>query len=368
MDARLLMCCAGRTPEVHAINTLNDNKRKALRLAALADYLRDAPHSKDEILLHFSALGLSVSRRGVERCLRDLHDLQLGLDTHQERLTSVRRYFIPRQAAALPPVQALLTHSAVRLLYHHTPGYNALYHAALEKLAAHLPEPAQALMRSSTAALARRRGQTVQVGESQLDLGRSLELVAQGWFERRRLGFDYRSAGRETWKPTQLEVYFVELSRGNLAPYLIGFSPLHGAIRTFKVSRMRGFTLLSGPGAYHIDPDFDPSDYLEGAWGVVGSSGSGLRPVRLRFAPEVAYRILEGGYPWLRTAQAQPDGSLEVTFEVGTSEQGFPLELLSWVLSWGASVQVLEPESLRARCLTEARRVLGLYSATPDQS
>ncbi len=342
------------------MDTLNDNKRKALRLAALADYLRDAPRSKDEIVLHFSALGLSVSRRGVERCLRDLQDLQLGLDAQQEPLTRMHRYHIPRQAAALPPVQALLTHSAVRLLYHHTPGYNALYHAALEKLTSHLPETARDLMNSSTAALARRRGETVQVGDSQLDLGRSLELVAQGWFERRRLGFDYRSAGREVWKSIQLEVYFVELSRGNLAPYLIGFSLLHQAIRTFKVSRMRGLTLLSGPEAYSIDPNFDPFDYLEGAWGVMGSSGSGLCQVRLRFAPEVAYRILEGGYPWLRSAQQQPGGGLEVELEVGTSE-GFPLELLSWVLSWGASVEVLEPDSLRMRCREEARLLLELY-------
>lgn len=114
-----------------------------------------------------------------------------------------------------------------------------------------------------------------------------------------------------------------------------------------------------------IDPELYPSDYLEGAWGVVESSGSELLPVGLRFTLEVDYRILEGGYSWHRTAQAQPDGCLEMTLEVGTSEGGFPLELLSWVLSWGASVQVLEPESLRARCLEESRRVVGLYSAVP---
>jgi predicted DNA-binding transcriptional regulator YafY len=45
---------------------------------------------------------------------------------------------------------------------------------------------------------------------------------------------------------------------------------------------------------------------------------------------------------------------------VGTTSDNFPLELLSWVQSWGARVEVLEPESLRSRWLQEARAVAAL--------
>jgi predicted DNA-binding transcriptional regulator YafY len=92
---------------------------------------------------------------------------------------------------------------------------------------------------------------------------------------------------------------------------------------------------------------------------VVGSSGGVPVEVRLRFRPEAAYRILEGGYPNLRIASRLPDGGLEVCITVGTNNDNFPLELLSWVQSWGPRVEVLEPASLRQRWLWEAKEVAG---------
>jgi predicted DNA-binding transcriptional regulator YafY len=71
------------------------NKQKALRLVALAELLREAPRSKDEIMAHFSALEVAVSKRSVERCLRDLYDLGLGLNMVKDPSTRVQRYFIP---------------------------------------------------------------------------------------------------------------------------------------------------------------------------------------------------------------------------------------------------------------------------------
>jgi len=335
------------------------NKRKALRLAALAELLRDKPRSKDEILEHFAALELAVSKSSVERCLRDLYDLKVGLDALQENLTAPKRYFIPRQSRALPPVEALLTHSAVRLLYHHSPGYQGRYLAALEHLAAALPEPARGVSEKSTQDLRSRRGERVKVGERDIDLGRNLELVAQAWFERRILTFDYLSPGGSgAWRKKELEVYFVEISRANLEMYVIGFErSWHRQTLTFKLNRMSSPLFLGGEDAYRVPDDFDPTHFLSSAWGVIGTSGGGLTTVKLRFSPEAAYRILEGAYPALDIEGVTADGSLTATLEVGSDNAGFPLELLSWIQGWGSRVEVLGPPELRSRWLSEARQV-----------
>lgn len=335
------------------------NKRKALRLAALADFLRDKPRSKEEILTHFRDLEMGVSKSSVERCLRDLHDLRLGMDTLQESLTQPRRYFIARQTRAMHPIEALLTHSAVRLLYHHAPGFQGRYLAALESLAAALPEPARAVASRSTQDLRARRGERVRVGDVDIDLGKNLELVAQAWFEHRILAFDYLSPGGSgAWRKKELEVYFVEISRANLEMYVIGYErSWHRQRLTFKLNRMRDPLFRSGVGAYAIPDDFDPRHFLSSAWGVIGTSGAGLTTVRLRFAPQVAYRILEGAYPTLEVEEIEADGSVMAHLEVGTDTQGFPRELLSWVQSWGSWVKVLGPPELRKRWLEEARQV-----------
>ncbi|MCS7058547.1 MAG: WYL domain-containing protein, partial [Meiothermus sp.] len=158
-----------------------------------------------------------------------------------------------------------------------------------------------------------------------------------------------------------LEVYFLEVSRTNLGMYVIGYERgYHKALRTYKLSRMRRVRLVGEPGAYTIPKDFDPREYLSNAWGVIGSSGRPPVEVRLLFRPEAVYRVEEGGYPNLQIIQKHPDGSLEVSITTGTDNDNFPLELLSWVQSWGARVEVLAPENLRRRWLEEARQVAAI--------
>jgi predicted DNA-binding transcriptional regulator YafY len=77
----------------------------------------------------------------------------------------------------------------------------------------------------------------------------------------------------------------------------------------------------------------------------------------LRFAPEAANRIREGGYPNLRIDTELPKGGLEVSVQAGTDSDGFPREILPWVQSWGPRVEVIAPEALRRRWLEEARQV-----------
>lgn len=322
--------------------------KKSLRLMQIRDLLRGKEHTSQQLVEAISALAPEerINLRTIQRCLEDLIRL------NQVERDDTRRPPLYRISEKLSAVEALVTHSALRMLYHHTPGYNPHYFNALNKLARQLPEPAQTVALQSTLEHKNRR----------MDEGEALEAVAKAWFNRQIIEFDYlKPGGSGAYRKNILEVYFIEISRANLGLYVIGYERgFHKAVRTYKLGRMRGVRTVSHAGAYAIPHHFDPRGYLSNAWGVVGSSGGKPVAVRLRFRPEAAYRIREGGYPNLQQIGQLEDGSILVVIIVGTQEDGFPLELLSWVQSWGSRVEVLEPQNLRQRWLDEARLVAGL--------
>ncbi|MBO1437418.1 WYL domain-containing transcriptional regulator [Meiothermus sp. CFH 77666] len=313
--------------------------KKSLRLLEARDLLSTKPYTAREL-----AQVLGVDKRTALRLLEDLQAIEVAKEGRSPQYQLL-------QSQELSPVEALVTHSALRMLYHHTPGYEPTYLSALKKLARRLPSPAQELALKSTEDLEHR---TLQ----HQDEGFAMAMVAEAWFKRQLIEFDYlKPGGSGRPRKNVLEVYFLEIARTNLGMYVIGYERNRRALRTYKLSRMRRVRLVGEPGAYTIPKDFDPRHYLSNAWGVVGSSGGAPVEVRLRFRPEAAYRILEGGYPNLRIASRLPGGGLEVCITVGTTGDNFPLELLSWVQSWGPRVEVLEPEGLRQRWLEEARQV-----------
>lgn len=318
---------------------------RAHRLHELTEVLRLRPYSVQELAQRFGC-----STRTIQR------DLKL-LERAGEGIKQVRRgvYAIAPKPTALEPVEALAVHTATRLLYHQTPAPHKQYVLALDKLAALLPEPARSLAIQSIRPL-RKTGDD-----------RTLELIARAWFELRYVAFEYRSAhGSGRYRPKEVAVYFVEVNRNNLSLYAIGYErSYHKAVRTWKLSRMRNVHLLEE--SYQIPPDFSPNAYLQNAWGLLGRHGQGV-VVKLRFAPEVAPRILENDIHGLEVLREEADGSLLAQVYVGVDENGFPIEVLPWVQSWGPRVEVLEPENLRQRWLSELRFAYSKFASSERQS
>jgi len=63
----------------------------------------------------------------------------------------------------------------------------------------------------------------------------------------------------------------------------------------------------------------------------------------LRFAPEVIPRLREGDLPEAVEWHPLEDGRAEAVYEVNAGLDGYPFELLGWVLSWGSLVEVVAP-------------------------
>ena len=92
--------------------------------------------------------------------------------------------------------------------------------------------------------------------------------------------------------------------------------------------------------SYQIRDKFDPYDYLTQAWGVMG--GNARIVVKLRFSPNVAYRVRESDWPCVNAIDDLTDGGCLMTLTVSHT-----LEMKPWIRGWGADCEVIEPEDLR---------------------
>ncbi len=309
---------------------------KAARLTELAQRLALRPYGVAELARRYG-----VTRRTIERDLDDLRSMGHAL------IERDHRYALPERGSDLNEVEALAVHSATRLLVHTGIGEKH-YRAALEKLARRLPEPA--------------RGSLIAAVE-RLEPGpddRILDLVAQAWFRGRVLRCEYHGARSGSQRWLELEVWFYELNRRNLEPYVLAYDRTHAhEVRVYKLARMHRARLLQD--RYEIPSGFDPHAHMDGSWGIVVGDPV---TVHLRVDASVAFWFREhrGREPSLTIEREHDDGALDVDLHGRLAAGGDLHELTSFLLGWGAQVEVLGPPEIRARVADELARAATSYA------
>lgn len=313
-------------------------KSKAARLRRIEHRLYNAPGG---LRVSDIAQDCGVARRTIYRDLMALHEM--GVPVWEDR----GRFGIDR-AAYLSTVrlnlnEAIALYFAARLLAHHSDEHNPHIVAALDKLAAGLPDQTISTHIARVADLVRAR-------PLRAEYIRTLEVITRAWADRRLVRLRYRAHGRETTERV-VAPYFVEVSRSTPAAYVIGFDQLRGAIRTFKIERVEHAELLEG--GYSIPVDFDPYDFLARAWGVMDETEV---QIHLRFTPEGASRVRESVWHHSQRLEDRPDGGCDLYVTIGGIR-----EIMPWVLGWGAEVEVIAPPELRAEVAAHGARMAALY-------
>lgn len=309
---------------------------KAQRLATLREELELRPRTVVEL-----AAQHGYSRRTIERDLVTLAE-HMGVELRKD---DRHRYWVPQKATALNEVEALAVYSATRLLLHTGVGERH-YRTALVKLAKQVPERARKSLLDGVEGL------------KSAPEDRVLDLVAQAWFQQRVLRCTYESAHSGTKQPRDLEIYFYELNRRNLEPYVLAYdATVRKGVAMFKLARMQQVVLR--PATYEIPKDFDPMRQLAAAFGIV--VGEEIE-ITLHVGETVARRMAENFDRNLRFGDVAPDGRRVVHLTGTVDSHGQPLELLPWLLGWGASVEVVAPEAVRQRMVEELRKAIGAYA------
>ncbi len=145
----------------------------------------------------------------------------------------------------------------------------------------------------------------------------------------------YRTGRTGEESTRRIDPYKVWYHGGAL--YVIGHDHRSAEIRTFSVDRI--LAIESTGHTFEIEGGFDFDTYTASSFGVVAEPA--VR-VRIHFTSDWASYVSEREWHASQKATALPDGGLELTMEVGGSQ-----ELASWVLSFGGGAEVLEPKSLR---------------------
>ncbi|MEA2502651.1 MAG: proteasome accessory factor, partial [Actinomycetota bacterium] len=181
-------------------------------------------------------------------------------------------------------------------------------------------------------------------------LPRAFEAVA----ERRTITFDYR--GRSGVQTRTLDPYGLVHRKGTW--YLVGHDHDRGENRSFRLDRVSGdiqFRGKGGPGADFVAPEgFRPQEALEVPPFVGRDVGreEGLQAVDalVRFDASTAWWI-ERTHPWLRL-DWEGDGTASAQVPV-SDNAGF----VSWLLSLGEGVELLQPAALRGEVLARLEEI-----------
>jgi predicted DNA-binding transcriptional regulator YafY len=158
---------------------------------------------------------------------------------------------------------------------------------------------------------------------------------------RERVRIRYRTGGTGAASSRDLDPYRVWYRSGGL--YVVGFDHRSKEIRTFAVDRIG--SLATTGRTFEPRKDFDFDSYVGSSFGVVHEPAA---RVRIRFEKEWATYVEERTWHPSQKLSRVAGGALELSMEVGGSS-----ELRSWVLSFGAGAEVLEPASLRSEVVGE---------------
>lgn len=157
------------------------------------------------------------------------------------------------------------------------------------------------------------------------------------------ISFDYYSAEGEA---TSRTIEPVRLSFKGMAWYIQGWCRLREDFRTFKLNRMDAVELVEGE--HFIPHELPPlPDQI--------ALGTNMTSVVVRFAPEIAYRVYDE-FDRARIAP-QPDGSLIVHTDWPPGLWG-----VSYLLSYGSTAEVIQPEALRRALAQEAQKIAAQYA------
>ena len=217
---------------------------------------------------------------------------------------------------------------------------------ALQQLSWGKPSPLDA-PEERTVALA------VKAGAGGRDLSQRLSKLETAIFRRKTIVFDYYTIGRDARESRKVDPYHLLYKGGQF--YLIGWSHERGALRVFRVSRIRGKVGYSSKAEHDFQrpEEFDPRVYATRAdWQLGDTRGT----ARIWLSDRIEWLVRRHLGEGVGTLEETDDG---VLFE---TPYGDSRQLVSWVLGLGPRARILEPPSLLEEMEERVRLVAERHS------
>ena len=177
----------------------------------------------------------------------------------------------------------------------------------------------------------------------------TIRVLNEAVLARRTVAIEYRTGrtGRESQR--DLDPYRIWYRAGAL--FVVGHDHHSGEVRTFAVQRIRSIT--PSERRFEVPASFDFDAYVGGAFGVIHEPPM---KVRIRFDKRWADWVAERTWHASQKLERRAGGALEFSMEVGGAA-----DVRTWVLSFGAGAEVIEPASLREDVKRELTKAAARY-------
>ncbi len=285
-----------------------------------------------------------VDRRTIYRDLSMLDKLGIPITQEDGRFFINHNYYLA--SVRLNFHEAIALFVAVRVFARNARQQNPHIVSALNKISVALPEP----LSSHVSYIADWvRGNPVDRNYVQI-----LETITHAWVERRKVKV-WGGGKSGDVNPCDFCIYFIEpTTTGGL--YAIGNDESGEGVKALKIEAIKRAKLLDD--AYSIPTDFDRRPYLESVWGIMGGENGERTRIVLAFSADVTPLIKERLWHTSQQVETLEDKRCTLSLDVADWH-----EILPWIRSWGAQVEVLKPEALRRELAVEALRMAGVYHA-----
>ncbi|HEY3308871.1 MAG TPA: transcriptional regulator, partial [Desulfuromonadaceae bacterium] len=150
-----------------------------------------------------------------------------------------------------------------------------------------------------------------------------------------RIRLSYAKQGGGQSEEYELDPYTLVFHKGGI--YLLGYAHNRKAMRLFALERLRGVEVTRQ--RFEIPEGYLPEEHFSSAFGLVSDASM---MVCVRFSAEIAHAVK--GRIWRPGQKVKTDREGRVTIEFEASGE---MELVAWILSYGAHAEVLEPPELR---------------------
>jgi predicted DNA-binding transcriptional regulator YafY len=289
------------------------------------------------------AKACGVDRRTIYRDLAALEQTGVPISQQEGRFFINREYY--QANVRLNLNEALALFLAGRVLSRQSNQQNPHVISALSRLAAALPEP----LASHVNAIAESM-RSAPVDPSFIDV---LETITRAWFERRKIRLWCSETRNGDIQARDFATYFIEPTL-NTGLYVVGYDELNESVRAFRLEWVKRAKLLDS--MYTLPSQFDRRRFLANAWGIPGE-GDGITRVVLAFSADLTPLIKERIWHSSQRIETLPDKRCTLSVAIADWR-----ELLPWIRSWGAQVEVLEPQALRQELAADAARVAAVYN------
>jgi len=287
-----------------------------------------------------------VDRRTIYRDLSLLTDIGVPIDQKDGRFYLNHEYYVATLRLSLNESVAL--YMVARGLAQSAEQHNPHVASALKKLCQILPDSL-----AEHVLFAVEAGHSSPVDRAYVT---TLEILTRAWAEHRKVKLWYRSADSISTRAREFAIYFIEpISTGAL--YAVGYDYLVKRVRAYKLERIKRVQLLQDQ--YEIPVHFDRRRVLTDMWSMVRDDASDrMVEVVMICSSELASNIRERARRMIQRIIPLTENRCLVRMIVGDWR-----EILPWVRSLGAQVEVLEPKALRDQIVAEASKIAQVYQA-----